>query len=177
MIDYREHEVELRWYFTSAATACGLKSSGGAWELMARLGCKLDGGTKWMDGGPEERDLESFRRARAVWQRLNAVGPTNARTLELQFAEPASMGRVSLALVSSLPQVAEDHKRASEAALKHLREKGIKQPHSSVANLTPRDWVLLLVAKDNPSISDYRSCAEQKLNAAIEAYAKVKVEA
>jgi hypothetical protein len=87
------------------------------------------------------------------------------------------MGRVSLALVSSLPQVAEDHKRASEAALKHLREKGIKQPHSSVANLTPRDWVLLLVAKDNPSISDYRSCAEQKLNAAIEAYAKVKVEA
>lgn len=176
MIDYREHEVELRWYFTSAATACGLKSSGGAWELMARLGVMLDGGTKWMDGGPEERDLEAFRRARLVWQRLSAIGPAMERTLGLQFAEPESMGRVSLALVASLPVVAEDHKRASEAASKHLRERGIKRPKDSIVDLTPSGWVLLLAARDNPSVADYTREAEELLGKAMEAYAKVKVE-
>lgn len=170
MIDRANHEAELWWYFTVASTACGLKSSAGAWELMAKLGVPLDGGSKWMDGGPEERDLEAFQRARAIWQRLEAIGTYAARVLEKQYSDAATIGRVSVSLIASLRTVAADHDRSSETSIKRYLAKGLPLPDNSVARMTHRGWVLSLAGKHDTELAQYRAEAERELDAALTAY-------
>jgi len=185
--------AELKWFFLEAAGACGIKSQAGFVEDILRSGVIPDGGTKWMDDGPTDRQVESWERARHVWARLARLAMHHRRVLELQFGTTAPCGEVSLALAADQSLAVRGHAIAMVDASAAIKKRQAKIIHG-VANqkrkrkvskwhdqLTVGGWLIWLASRGDEACADVLgrivSAAKGDLDAALAAYITSMAEA
>ena len=110
-----DDESELRWYFSDAASECGIRSIQGGFEAAMRRGYVDSGGPGTFDG-PTDRAVAAWGRYRRVWQRVDRCGIHERRVLELAYSAPESVRSVSLGLVAAQTSAVNGHGAAKGAA-------------------------------------------------------------
>ena len=150
-------EQELRWYYHEAAGICGLRSTMGTFLDILETGILPNENSRKLTEAPDSlheflldldknrRRLGAYGEARRIHQRLMAIGPHHARTLELAYGGTHMFGKVSLALAADCPLAVSSHKLAVKASHKTSTNSSKRRSKSvSTAPVTVRSWLLWL---------------------------------
>lgn len=189
-----DDEQDLRWYYTSAAADCGMRSTQGGFEfqMAMRANCAKasDNGIHVHEtrsshpcDGLQDRQLDAARRMREVGQRLARLTLHDQRVLELAFGDAHTVGPVSLALVAAQPGAVKGHARAllvarrvlvtSEAAAR-VRAKRVAGTTTKARRLPAsfgvREWLMWVAVSNPDALAMIIGAAVEEQRAALAAY-------